>query len=78
MNELDELINKFKLKNNTPLVKLWINYLLIQNNNIQNIINQALVIINEIENNDVNININNNLTFENIITLYNINKFNNT
>ena len=28
--QIDELINKFKLQNNTPLTRLWINFLLIK------------------------------------------------
>ena len=74
--EIDELINKFKLQNNTPLTKLWINFLLIKKNDIQKITNQALDVLNIINQDDNDIN--NNLTYENIITLYNINKFNNT
>ena len=74
--QIDELINKFKLQNNTPLTRLWINFLLIKKNDIQKITNQALDVLNIINHDDNDIN--NNLTYENIITLYNINKFNNT
>ena len=74
--QIDELINKFKLQNNTPLTRLWINFLLIKKNDIQKITNQALDVLNIINEHDNDIN--NNLTYENIITLYNINKFNNT
>ena len=74
--QIDELINKFKLQNNTPLTRLWINFLLIKKNDIKKITNQALDVLNIINQHDNDIN--NNLTYENIITLYNINKFNNT
>tara|TARA_B110000285_G_C14945558_1_gene524150 strand:+ start:256 stop:495 length:240 start_codon:yes stop_codon:yes gene_type:complete len=74
--EIDELINKFQLQNNTPLTRLWINFLLIKKNDIQKITNQALDVLNII--NDHDNDVNNDLTYENIITLYNINKFNNT
>ena len=74
--QIDELINKFKLQNNTSLTRLWINFLLIKKNDIQKITNQALDVLNIINHDDNDIN--NNLTYENIITLYNINKFNNT
>ena len=74
MNELDNLINKFKLKNNTFLVKLWINFLLIKKNDMENIMNQANYVLNNIDDDEIDTNI----TYENIITLYNINKFNNT
>lgn len=74
--QIDELINKFKLQNNTPLTRLWINFLLIKKKDIQKITNQALDVLNIINQDDNDIN--NNLTYENIITLYNINKFNNT
>lgn len=74
MNEINNLINNFKSKNDTPLIRIWINYLLIKKNDIENIINQANAVLNIIDNN----NINNNLSYDNIITLYNINNFNNT
>ena len=74
--QIDELINKFKLQNNTPLTELWINFLLIKKNDIKKITNQALDVLNIINQDDNDIN--NELTYENIITLYNINKFNNT
>lgn len=74
--QIDELINKFKLQNNTPLTRLWINFLLIKKKDIQKITNQALDVLNIINQHDNDIN--NNLTYENIITLYNINNFNNT
>ena len=76
MNEINNLINNFKSKNDTPLIRIWINYLLIKKNDIENIINQANAVLNIIDNN--NNNINNNLSYDNIITLYNINNFNNT
>ena len=75
MNEINNLINNFKSKNDTPLIRIWINYLLIKKNDIENIINQANAVLNIIDNNN---NINNNLSYDNIITLYNINNFNNT
>jgi hypothetical protein len=74
--EIDELINKFQLQNNTPLTRLWINFLLIKKNDIQKITNQALDVLNII--NECDNDVNNDVTYENIITLYNINKFNNT
>ena len=74
--QIDELINKLKLQNNTSLTRLWINFLLIKKNDIKKITNQALDVLNIINQHDNDIN--NNLTYENIITLYNINKFNNT
>tara|TARA_B100001094_G_C17937485_1_gene673824 strand:- start:496 stop:714 length:219 start_codon:yes stop_codon:yes gene_type:complete len=72
MNELNELIDKFKLKDNTLLTRLWINFLLIKKNDIENTLHQANFVLNNIDDIDTN------LTYENIITLYNINKFNNT
>ena len=72
MNELNELIDKFKLKDNTLLTRLWINFLLIKKKDIENTLNQAIFVLNNIDDIDTN------LTYENIITLYNINKFNNT
>lgn len=69
--QIGELINKFKLQNNTPLTRLWINFLLIKKNDIKKITNQALDVLNIINQDDNDIN--NNLTYENIITLYNIN-----
>jgi|TARA_B110000858_G_scaffold184575_1_gene225918 hypothetical protein len=74
--QIDELISKFKLQNNSPLTRFWINFLLIKKNDIQKITKQALDTLNIINQHDNNVN--NNLTYENIITLYNINKFNNT
>ena len=72
MNELNELIDKFKLKDNTLLTRLWINFLLIKKKDIENTLNQATFVLDNIDNIDTN------LTYENIITLHNINKFNNT
>ena len=72
MNELNELIHKFKLKDNTLLTRLWINFLLIKKKDIENTLNQAIFVLNNIDDIDTN------LTYENIITLHNINKFNNT
>ena len=54
--EIDELINKFKLQNNTPLTRLWINFLLIKKNDIQKITNQALDVLNLINQDDNDIN----------------------
>ena len=33
--QIDELISKFKLQNNSPLTRFWINFLLIKNNDIK-------------------------------------------
>ena len=71
MNEikyLEDLINKFKLRKKTPLVNLWINFLLIEKKNITDLYKQANNVLNVIDNCDIN----KKLTVENIVTLYNV------